>query len=47
MSEIIYDCRWFDSVDEKFINDFINTQNAVFSGDFTKELFSKKYIDNI
>lgn len=47
MSEIVYDCRWSDSVDEKFIEDFIETQKAVFQNDYSKELFKKKYVDNI
>ncbi|MBE6673954.1 MAG: GNAT family N-acetyltransferase [Ruminococcaceae bacterium] len=47
MSEIIYDCRWSDNVDDKFIADFIATENAVFNCGYTEELFRKKYIDNI
>lgn len=47
MNEIIYDCRWSNEIDEKFIQDFITTENAVFGGNYTKELFAKKYIDNI
>lgn len=47
MSEIFYDCRWSDCVDDKFIKDFIVTENAVFGGNYTEEHFRKKYIDNI
>lgn len=47
MSEIFYDCRWSDGVDKKFIEDFIATQRAVFKNDYSKELFEKKYINNI
>lgn len=47
MNEIIYDCRWSDEVDDKFISDFIKTQNTVFGGNYTKELFNKKYIKNL
>ena len=47
MGEIIYDCRWSDNLDEKFINDFIATENAVFGGDYTEELFNQKYVNNI
>lgn len=47
MSEIFYDCRWSDGVDEKFIEDFIVTQRAVFKNDYSKELFIKKYVNNI
>lgn len=47
MSEILYDCRWSDKVDEKFIDDFIATQRAVFNNNYSKELFIKKYVDNI
>lgn len=46
-TEIIYDCRWSDGVDEKFIEDFVATENEVFKNGYTKELFNKKYIDNI
>lgn len=44
--EIIYDCRFSDNLDEKFIEDFIATEKAVF-GSYTRELFQKKFIDNI
>lgn len=47
MSDILYDCRWSDEVDDKFIEDFISVENAVFGGNYTKELFDKKYINNI
>lgn len=47
MSEIIYDCRWSDSVDNKFIKDFITTENAVFNCNYTEKQFKQKYIDNI
>jgi len=47
MSEIVYDCRWSDQLDDAFIQDFLQTANAVFGGGFTKELFQKKYLDNI
>ena len=47
MSEIIYDCRWSDEVDEKFIKDFIDTENEVFKNNYTKGLFERKYISNI
>ncbi|MBR5246896.1 MAG: GNAT family N-acetyltransferase [Clostridia bacterium] len=46
-TEIIYDCRWSDEVDEKFIEDFIVVENEVFKNGYTKGLFKKKYIDNI
>ena len=47
MSDILYDCRWSDAVDDKFISDFVATENAVFKGNYTKELFNKKYVNNI
>lgn len=47
MNQITYDCRWSDEVDEKFIKDFIDMENAVFGGDYTKDLFQKKYLHNI
>ena len=47
MNTIVYDCRWSSEADEKFINDFITVANSVFGGGFSKELFRKKYIDNI
>lgn len=47
MSEIFYDCRWSDSLDDQFIEDFIATENSVFKGNYTKELFLKKYVNNI
>ena len=47
MSEILYDCRWSNAVDDKFISDFIATEDAVFKGNYTKEFFLKKYVNNI
>lgn len=47
MSDILYDCRWSDAVDDKFVSDFVATENAVFGGNYTKALFEKKYINNI
>lgn len=47
MDEIIYDCRWSDNLDDKFIKDFIATENAVFNCGYTEELFKQKYINNI
>lgn len=47
MDNIVYDCRWSDEVDEKFIADFIATENAVFHGNYTVEQFRRKYMDNI
>ena len=46
-NEIIYDCRWSNQVDEKFTEDFIKVVNDVFKNDYSKELFNKKYVDNI
>lgn len=46
-AEILYDCRWSIQVDEKFINDFITVENEVFQNGYTKELFNRKYLDNI
>lgn len=42
-----YDCRWSESTDEKFINDFVSVENAVFNCGYTKELFDKKFKKNI
>lgn len=46
-TDIIYDVRWSDEADEKFIADFIATENEVFKNGYSTELFKKKYIDNI
>ncbi len=46
-NRIFYDCRWSDEVDEKFINDFVFVQRAVFGDYFTKEMFHKQFVDNI
>ena len=45
--ELRYDCRWSDKADDKFISDYIFLQQAVFQNRYSKELFKKKYIDNI
>ena len=46
-NNIYYDCRWSNKVDEKFINDYNLLQDTVFQNGYNKELFKKKYIDNI
>lgn len=46
-SELIYDCRWSDKVDDKFISDYNQVQNTVFQNGYNKELFKKKYLENI
>lgn len=47
MSEIIYDCRWSTSLDNKFKDDFCQVERAVFHNDYSEEYFKKKFIDNI
>lgn len=47
MDDIRYDCRWSNEVDRTFIDDFINVEKSVFKNDYSKELFAKKYLDNI
>ena len=46
-SQIIYDYRWSNQVDDKFISDFISVTSSVFNINYTKELFTQKYINNI
>lgn len=45
--ELRYDCRWSDKADEKLINDYNLLQNTVFQNNYNKELFKRKYLDNI
>ena len=45
--DLIYDCRWSDMVDDKFIIDYNLLQDIVFHNGYNKELFKKKYLDNI
>lgn len=45
-SEIIYDCRWSDALDEQFIADYLYIQNEVF-GCGTREEFRRQFEDNI
>lgn len=45
--ELIYDCRWSDRFDEKFIEDYCLVQDVVFKNKYSKKLFKKKFIDNI
>ncbi len=44
---VYYDCRWSDKVDDKFISDYNLLQDLVFHNGYSKELFKKKYLDNI
>lgn len=41
------DCRFSSEVDEKFISEFMKTENEVFGEYFTRELFNHKFINNI
>lgn len=43
---IIYDCRWSDALDAKFVRDFRNMCSTVFNYDFTDYEFNRKFIDN-
>ena len=45
--ELKYDCRWSDKADDKFIDDYNLVQNTVFQNGYNKELFKKKYLENI
>lgn len=47
MTNIIYDCRWSDKADDKFISDYNLVQDTVFQNGYNKELFKKKYLENI
>lgn len=44
---LIYDCRWSDKADDKFIDDYNLVQNTVFQNGYNKELFKKKFLENI
>lgn len=46
MDNIVYDIRWTDKLDEKFIADFLYVQNEVF-GCGTREEFERQFEDNI
>lgn len=45
-NNIVYDCRWSDAVDEKFITDFNFVQDNVFAGEHTEAQFLHQYINN-
>ena len=47
MENIIYDIRWSNNVNEKFVNDFRHVCSVVFNNDFTQEQFNRKFIRNI
>lgn len=47
MENIVYDIRWSNQVDEKFINDFRHVCSTVFNNDFTRQQFDRKFIQNI
>ena len=44
---IVYDCRWTNDLDAKFIEDFRVMCSTVFNYDFTFEEFKRKFLDNI
>ena len=45
--DLKYDSRWSDKADDKFISDYNLLQNTVFQNGYSKELFKKKYLENI
>lgn len=45
-NNVEYVLRWTDQIDEQFIDDFLEIENAVFGG-FSRELFDRKYMANI
>lgn len=47
MENIVYDIRWSNNLDEKFINDFRQVCSIVFKNDFTRIDFDRKFIKNI
>lgn len=47
MDNIIYDIRWSDKLDEKFINDYLHVCSTVFNYDYTRLQFDRKFVDNI
>lgn len=44
---VIYDCRWSDKADDRFIRDYIMLQRTVFKNNYNIQLFEKKYLQNI
>ncbi len=44
---MLIDCRYSDSLDEKFIGDFIKVENEVFNTNYSREAFNRKYLKNI
>ena len=44
---IYYDCRWSNETDDKFINDYNLLQDTVFKNGYNKELFKRKFLENI
>lgn len=47
MSEVFYDCRWSTDLEEKFMADFCQVENAVFNNDYSVDLIAHKFIKNI
>ena len=45
-NEITYVLKWSNQIDDKFLEDFLYIENAVFGG-FSKQLFENKYLNNI
>ena len=44
---IVYDCRWSDKLDESFIRDFVCVEKTVFGEGWNRELFDRKFLENI
>ncbi len=43
---VVYDCRWSNELDDRFIDDFCAVERQVFGSKYSEKTFQKKYIRN-
>jgi len=46
-NSVVYDCRWSDKADEKFVSEYISVIEQVFHFSMDRESFNKQYFENI
>lgn len=46
-NNVLYDCRWSNQADEKYVSEYISVIEQVFHISMDRESFNKQYFDNI
>lgn len=44
---MVFDIRWSDELDDKFISDFITTKCSILSPNYNRQIFDRQFLNNI